>query len=111
MSVKLLTEHHFEFLSLTEGCSGLSESTHVNMPHCSKSHVAAELCSLPLFQVYELDGSTHDKDWVMQVYQNTTNLFTENNKDFTGARIIKSSIKYVALLLSFFYIPSSPNLA
>ena len=25
MSVKLLTEHHFEFLSLKGGCTGLSE--------------------------------------------------------------------------------------
>ena len=30
MIVKLLTEHHFEFLSLKEGCIGLSESTLVN---------------------------------------------------------------------------------
>ena len=27
MSVKLLTEHHLEFLSLKEGCTVLSEST------------------------------------------------------------------------------------
>ena len=27
MSVKLLTEHHLEFLSLIGGCRGLSEST------------------------------------------------------------------------------------
>ena len=27
MSVKLLTEHHLEFLSLTGGCTGSSEST------------------------------------------------------------------------------------
>ena len=39
MIVKLLTEHHLEFLSLTGGCTGLSESTHVKMPHCWKSHV------------------------------------------------------------------------
>ena len=44
MSVKLLTEHHFEFLSLIGGCTGSSESIHVKMPHCSKSHVAAQLC-------------------------------------------------------------------
>ena len=28
MIVKLLTEHHLEFLSLKEGCTGSSESTH-----------------------------------------------------------------------------------
>ena len=29
MIVKLLTEHHLEFLSLKGGCSGSAESTHV----------------------------------------------------------------------------------
>ena len=38
MIVKLLTEHHLELLSLKEGCKGLSESTHVKIPHRSKSH-------------------------------------------------------------------------
>ena len=39
--VKLLTEHHFEFLCLKGGCTGWYESTLVKMPHCWKSHVAA----------------------------------------------------------------------
>ena len=43
MSVKLLTEHHLEFLSLKGGCTGSSEPTHVKMPHCWKSHVEAEM--------------------------------------------------------------------
>ena len=44
MSVKLLTEHHLEFLSLKSGCTGSTESeaTLVKMPHCWKSHVAAQ---------------------------------------------------------------------
>ena len=43
MIVKLLTEHHFEFLSL-KGCGrGSSESTYVKMPHCWKSHALAHL--------------------------------------------------------------------
>ena len=41
MSVKLLTEHHLEFLSLRGGYTGPSESTLVKIPHCWKSHVAA----------------------------------------------------------------------
>ena len=41
MIVKLLTEHHLEFLSLKGGCRGSSESTHVKMPHCWKSHALA----------------------------------------------------------------------
>ena len=43
MNIKLLTEHHLEFLILKEGCTGSSESTLVKMPHCWKSHVTAHL--------------------------------------------------------------------
>ena len=43
MSVKLLTKHNFEFLSLKGGGTGSSESTLVKMPHCWKSHVAAQM--------------------------------------------------------------------
>ena len=43
MSVKLLTEHHLEFLSLKGGLIGSSESTLVKMPHCWKSHVTAQM--------------------------------------------------------------------
>ena len=41
MIVKLLTEHHLEFLSLTGGCRGPSESTLVKMSNCWKSHALA----------------------------------------------------------------------
>ena len=51
MSIKLLTEHHFEFLSLKGDCTGLSESTLVKMPHCWKSHVTALLFTL-VFNFY-----------------------------------------------------------
>ena len=43
MTVKLLTEHNLEFLSLKVDCRGPSESTLVKMPHCWKSHVTAQL--------------------------------------------------------------------
>ena len=39
MTVKLLTEPYFRFLSLKGGCTGSSESTLVKMPHCWISHV------------------------------------------------------------------------
>ena len=45
MSVKLLTEHHLEFLSLKESCTDSSESTLVKMPHCWKSHAVAHVSS------------------------------------------------------------------
>ena len=41
MTLKLLTEHYLEFLSLKGGCTGLYEATLVKMPHCWKSQVAA----------------------------------------------------------------------
>ena len=44
MIVKLLTEHHWEFLCLKGDCTGSSESTLVKMPDCWKSHVTAQLC-------------------------------------------------------------------
>ena len=50
MSVKLLTEHHLEFLSIKEGCTGSSESTHVKMPHCWKSHVTAKLSTVYTYE-------------------------------------------------------------
>ena len=43
MTVKLLTEHGLDFLSLKGGCTGLSESIPVKMPHCWKSHVTAQM--------------------------------------------------------------------
>ena len=41
MSVKLLNEHHLEFLSLKGGYTDSSESTHVKMSTCWKSHALA----------------------------------------------------------------------
>ena len=46
MSVKLLTEHHLEFLSLKGGFTGSYESSHIKMPHCWKSHVTAHIITL-----------------------------------------------------------------
>ena len=50
MTLKLLTDHHLEFLSLKGGCTGSSVSTHVKMPHCWKSHVTAHLYLLGKYQ-------------------------------------------------------------
>ena len=40
MNIKLPNEHNLEF---SEGYTGSSESIHFKMPHCWKSHVAANL--------------------------------------------------------------------
>ena len=49
MSVKLLTEHHLEFLSLKGGYTGLSEYTHVKIPHCWESRGIAHYIFLAFF--------------------------------------------------------------
>ena len=43
MTVKLLTEHHWESVSLKGGCTGSCESTLVKMTDCWKSHVMVHL--------------------------------------------------------------------
>ena len=43
MIVKLLTERHLEFLSITGGCRGPSQSTLVKMSNCWKSRALAHL--------------------------------------------------------------------
>ena len=48
MIVKLLTEHHLEFVSFKGGCRGSSESTLVKMSNCWKSHAGAQFYLLSL---------------------------------------------------------------
>ena len=55
MIVKLLTEHHMASLSLKSVCTCWSESTHVKILHCWKSHVEAHMMS-SLFFFYFLSG-------------------------------------------------------
>ena len=52
MIVKLLTEHHLEFLSLKGGCRGSSESTLVKMSNCWKSYVTAHLCNIMVTTIF-----------------------------------------------------------
>ena len=55
MSVKLLTENRLEFLNLKGGCRGSSESTHVKMQHCWKSHALAHYYYVSsLFRFYAI---------------------------------------------------------
>ena len=56
MIVKLLTEHHLEFLSLKGGCRGLSESTLVKIPYCWKSHALAHLISAFSIQIFAVEN-------------------------------------------------------
>ena len=51
--------HRLEFICLTGGCTGSSESTLVKMPHCWKLRVAIEDWAIIVFTVTQL--YQHDK--------------------------------------------------
>ena len=59
MIVKLLTEHHLEFLSLKGGCRGLSESTLVKMSNCWNlmPRLNYGMASLKLFKYGKKDAN------------------------------------------------------
>ena len=67
MTVKLLTEHQLEFLSLKGSCRGLSESTLVKMPHCWKSHVTAHISCRSRVWAFALTANGLKDGWIHSV--------------------------------------------
>ena len=55
ISIKLLAEHHLEFLSLEGGLKASSESTHVKMAHCWKSHVANDITQVVTWRGVDIE--------------------------------------------------------
>ena len=57
MIVKLLTEHHLEFLSLKRGCRGSSESSHPKC-HIVGTHMSwlflSAMAPIEMFAYYEI---------------------------------------------------------
>ena len=80
MIIKLLTEHHLEFLRLKGVCTGSSESTHVKMPHCWKSHAMAH------FQVFHIpvvhQNNTFLSTSITETLQNEPRHEISNNLTF-----------------------------
>ena len=67
MIVKVLTENHFEFLSLTVGCRGLSKSTLFKMSNCWKSHAVALNSKIHrLFKALECSSCTFQGNFKFQ---------------------------------------------
>ena len=106
MIVKLLTEHHLELLSLKGGCRGSSESTHVKMPHCWKSHALAQLLDKPcvLFQIplskflLTHNGRVQDKQETLQRIANKVKNFGVTLADEVEGPF-KLELDYIALVL------------
>ena len=69
MPVKLLAEHQFVFLSLKEGCTGLSEYTLVKTPHCWKSNVVAHMVSILRYCTILIPGYSKEAMKKVQQYQ------------------------------------------
>ena len=61
MTVKLLTEHHLEFLNLKRGCTGSYESTLVKVPHCWLSQVETHICLAGQGITFKIQSETHFK--------------------------------------------------
>ena len=61
MSVKLLTEHHLEFLSLKGGCRGPPESTHVKLSLLEISGTGSNF-----FSIFKPDGGEFAKSQCLQ---------------------------------------------
>ena len=66
MIIKLLTEHHLDFLSLKRGSTGSSQYTLVKMPHCWKSHDTAHRSVFKECHLSE-DSGQHPSGAVIQL--------------------------------------------
>ena len=82
MIVKLLTEQHLEFLSLTGGCTGSSECTLVKMPHCWKSYVTAHM-SLNINMCFASESIVNNKN-----NNNNNNNNNDNNNTWNAISAI-----------------------
>ena len=71
MIIKLLAEYHMEILSLKGGCRGSSESTHVKMPHCWKSHATAKKITSILYSVFTPVTTTTQSNMHPEMNANT----------------------------------------
>ena len=60
MTLRPLTEHHLEFLSLKGGCTGSSKSTLVKTPHCWKTHVMVHFVTYPMYMRAKDKDSGHN---------------------------------------------------
>ena len=79
MTIKLLTKHNLEFLTLKGACTVTSESTLFKMPHCWESHVKAQNMKLVKFlQRLHILYISWACDCVSQQYRTLTGILSTN---------------------------------
>ena len=101
MIVKLLTEHHFEFLSLKGGYRGSAESTRVNMSICWKSHALAHLKvpgTIWHDQIYSTTKETH-QSFIGAIMENRIKKWKYIYTIFLNNQLCINSLKNVTVLL------------
>ena len=95
MTVKLLTEHRLEFLSLKGDCTGSSMSTLVKMPHCWKSHVIA----------YIIMYGTKPKRYLIECIRFSKHFANFQHKYWKATNI--SKLCFILMIYLRFYIKES----
>ena len=125
MTLKLLTEHHLEFLRLKGGCTDSSESTLVKMQHCWKSHVRAQIVFLISLLKHAVDTkkkrlnetfllSTINIQCVNEIYFSyfsTKTYSVGTQKNCLNEAVLLSPLTYkMKLFISHFYMDKGPGM-
>ena len=95
MTLRLLTKHHLEFLSLKGGCTGLSESTLVEIPqwHIVDDHMSWLICTLYITELLRKSAEHTLMDMVQLLFSRLPQ-FKEDPK-------WSANMKKVSVLLCF----------
>ena len=87
MSVRLLTEHHLEFLSLKGGCIYLSESAHVKMPYIVGNHMSQLICSFGSeTSIFVTSIATKEETGNFGLKANTTNVMLLQDRVYSSLK-------------------------
>ena len=95
MTVKLLAKHYLEFLSLKGDCTSSSESIHVKMPHCWKSHVRTLVECITNYNYFSYFST---KTYVVGTQKNCLNEHPKHMLKLMGKKIftiLRSKILFI----------------
>lgn len=73
-----------------------SEHTCINV--CTLYNTINVICIFFVYKVYQLDGTTLGKDWVMKTYHDIFVKFVDEHRhEFSGGKVIYSGLRSVEL--------------